>query len=89
MKTLFIISLPRSLSSLVFEVARLSLDLIEPSWTSHGEIMNNDRYIHYTGKSYDESLKYIRQEKENLAEEITKGALQSVHFRVNPAISKH
>ena len=64
MKTLFVLSLPRSLSTLVYHAARLSLELNEPTWTSDGEIMNNDRYIHYAGKGYDEGLKYIREEKE-------------------------
>jgi len=64
MKTLFILSLPRSLSTLVYHVARLSLELNEPGWTSDGEILNNDRYIHYGGKGYNESLKYIRKDRE-------------------------
>ena len=64
MKTLFVISLPRSLSTLVYHAARLSLSLNEPSWTSDGEIMNNDRYIQYNGKRDDVGIKYTRREKE-------------------------
>lgn len=64
MKTLFVISLPRSLSTLVYHAARLSLSLNEPTWTSDGEIMNNDRYIQYSGKRDDAGIKYTRREKE-------------------------
>lgn len=64
MKTLFVISLPRSLSTLVYHVARLSLSLSEPTWTTDGEIMNIDRYIQNNGKRDDNGIKYTRLEKE-------------------------
>lgn len=41
--SLFVISLPRSLSSAIFHMSRLALKLSEPDWTSDGEILNLDR----------------------------------------------
>ncbi len=35
--------MPRSLSTVVYHAARLSLDLREPAWTTDGEILNADR----------------------------------------------
>lgn len=43
--SLFIVSLPRSLSSRVFQYARLALGLKEPGWVSDGEILNPDRHL--------------------------------------------
>jgi hypothetical protein len=43
MKSLFVLSLPRSLSTIVYEAAQLSLGLRRPAWTSAGEILNVDR----------------------------------------------
>ncbi len=64
MKTLFVISLPRSLSTLVYHVARLSLSLNEPTWTTDGEILNIDRYILNNDKRDNCSIKFTRFEKE-------------------------
>jgi hypothetical protein len=44
MRSLFIVSLPRSLSSFTFQVCRIVLGLEEPVWTSDGEILNLDRF---------------------------------------------
>jgi hypothetical protein len=41
--SLFVLSLPRSLSSLLYLAAARSLGLAEPTWTSDGEILNRDR----------------------------------------------
>lgn len=41
--SLFVLSLPRSLSSLVYTVAARAVGLAEPGWTSDGEILNRDR----------------------------------------------
>jgi hypothetical protein len=41
--SLFVVSLPRSLSSLVYTAAVHSVGLAEPAWTSDGEILNRDR----------------------------------------------
>lgn len=62
MTSLFVLALPRTLSTLTFHVARLSLNLEEPLWTSDGEILNTDRYIHYAGARQNEGLKFIRAE---------------------------
>ncbi|HEY8107102.1 MAG TPA: hypothetical protein VIC70_00230 [Gaiellaceae bacterium] len=41
--SLFVVSLPRSLSSLLYIAAARAIGLVEPSWTSDGEILNRDR----------------------------------------------
>jgi len=41
--SLFVVSLPRSLSSLLYIAAARALGLSEPTWTSDGEILNRDR----------------------------------------------
>jgi hypothetical protein len=47
MRSLFILSLPRSYSSQTFHHARIALGLQSPIWTSDGEILNNDRSVLY------------------------------------------
>ena len=42
-RSLFVVSLPRSLSSLLYVAAAQSIGLAEPIWTSDGEILNRDR----------------------------------------------
>ena len=41
--SLFVLSLPRSLSSLLYVAAARAIGLAEPTWTSDGEILNRDR----------------------------------------------
>jgi hypothetical protein len=41
--SLFVVSLPRSLSSLLYVAASRASGLAEPGWTSDGEILNRDR----------------------------------------------
>ena len=41
--SLFVVSLPRSLSSLLYVAAAHAIGLAEPKWTSDGEILNRDR----------------------------------------------
>ncbi len=41
--SLFVVSLPRSLSSLLYVAASRALGLAEPAWTSDGEILNRER----------------------------------------------
>jgi hypothetical protein len=41
--SLFVLSLPRSLSSLLYIAAARAVGLAEPTWTSDGEILNRDR----------------------------------------------
>ena len=43
MRSLFVVSLPRSLSSLLYAAAARAVGLAEPAWTSDGEILNRDR----------------------------------------------
>ena len=64
MKSLFIVSLPRSLSTVVYHVARLALRLEEPIWTSDGEVLNYDRFTLRDEPAHDDGAKYVRQEKE-------------------------
>jgi hypothetical protein len=66
MKSLFVVSLPRSLSTVVYHVARLALGLKEPVWTSDGEVLNYDRFTLRDGPAHDVGAKYVRQEKEPL-----------------------
>lgn len=42
--SLFVVSLPRSLSGLSYAVSCHALGLSAPTWTSRGEILNTDRY---------------------------------------------
>ena len=43
LRSLFVVSLPRSLSSLLYSAAAHAVGLAEPTWTSDGEILNRDR----------------------------------------------
>lgn len=43
LRSLFVVSLPRSLSSLLYVAAAGAIGLAEPEWTSDGEILNRDR----------------------------------------------
>jgi hypothetical protein len=43
LSSLFVVSLPRSLSSLLYVAAAHAIGLAEPRWTSDGEILNRDR----------------------------------------------
>jgi hypothetical protein len=61
--SLFIVSLPRSLSSMTYYIARVVLGLNAPSWTSDGEILNIDRYALYPGPSHDTSIKFLLKER--------------------------
>lgn len=42
-RSLFVVSLPRSLSSLLYVAASQAIGLAEPAWTSDGEILNRER----------------------------------------------
>ncbi len=61
--SLFIVSLPRSLSSMTYYIARVVLGLNTPSWTTDGEILNLDRYALYPGPLHDTSIKFLLKEK--------------------------
>jgi hypothetical protein len=62
MKSLFVLALPRSLSTLIYHTARQALGLQEPSWTMDGEILNIDRMAHYRGLRFDEGVKFTTPE---------------------------
>ena len=62
MRSLFILSLPRSLSTLTYELARRALRLRTPSWTMDGEILNLDRMAMYRGPRIDECAKFTTEE---------------------------
>jgi hypothetical protein len=59
MRSLFVVGLPRSFSSIAYHVSRLALNLDEPAWTSDGEILNNDRFSFYGGPTDDAGVKYV------------------------------
>lgn len=67
MKSLLVVSLPRSLSTVVYHASRLALGLDEPIWTSDGEVLNNDRFAIYGGSTHDQGLKFVRREKDPLS----------------------
>ncbi len=58
MRSLFVVALPRSLSTLVYEAACTTLDLRSPSWTMDGEILNVDRMAAYGGPRFEEGAKF-------------------------------
>lgn len=60
--SLFIVSLPRSLSSMTYYIARVVLGLTAPSWTSDGEILNVDRFVLYPGPRHDTGIKFLLRE---------------------------
>ena len=64
MNSLFIVSLPRSMSSLTYHIARTVLGLNFPSWTSDGEIMNVDRYAFFSGPTHDTGIKFTVKEND-------------------------
>ncbi|MFL5386702.1 MAG: hypothetical protein ACJ8GN_29750 [Longimicrobiaceae bacterium] len=59
-RSLFVLALPRSLSSLTYQVARGALGLDEPVWTSDGEVLNSDRFVLHGGPGHDEGRKFTR-----------------------------
>lgn len=58
-ESLFIVSLPRSLSTLVYHKVRRAAGLDEPSWTSDGEVLNIDRNELMRGTNDESSCKYL------------------------------
>ena len=62
MRSLFILSLPRSFSSETFRLCRDALGLRAPIWTSEGEVLNNDRSVLYRGERFEEGLKFTTAE---------------------------
>jgi hypothetical protein len=65
MQSLFVVSLPRSLSTFVYQTAHQALHLQAPSWVEDGEILNVDRYRHYHGLRFDESAKFTTRARDS------------------------
>lgn len=65
--SLFVVSLPRSLSSRVHRAALEALGLRDPAWTSSGEILNGDRFVTHCGSPHDSGRKYVREEDDRRA----------------------
>lgn len=64
MQSLFVLGLPRTFSTQVYQLASNSLQLRQPSWVMDGEILNVDRYRHYHGLRFDESAKFTTPQRE-------------------------
>jgi hypothetical protein len=47
------------MSSLIYHQARACVGLREPTWTSDGELLNNDRFAMYGGLTDDSGVKFI------------------------------
>jgi hypothetical protein len=58
LRSLFLVSLPRSLSSLVYQVLLPALGLAEPVWTSDGEVLNLHRFVHLPVGSPEEGVRF-------------------------------
>jgi hypothetical protein len=64
LRSLFVVALPRSLSSMIYQAARVSLGLEEPSWTSEGEFLNADRFALIPGPNEHLSIKFTTESSE-------------------------
>lgn len=64
MRSLFVVSLPRSLSSLLYQALRRTLGLAEPVWTSDGEVLNLHRFAHLPDGSEVEGLRFTDPEQD-------------------------
>jgi hypothetical protein len=66
--SLFIVALPRSLSSLIFHAARQALALRQPEWTTDGEILNVRRFAMLAEAGPGEGvegLKYVERQRDS------------------------
>ena len=64
MHSLFIISLPRSLSSKTYTAVQTALGLKAPSWTTAGEILNVDRYVQLLEQVDGMGVKFTLRERD-------------------------
>lgn len=62
--SLFVLSLPRSLSTVVYHAACLSLDLSQPAWTTDGELLNSDRFARLPGDVDEPGSKFTLRERQ-------------------------
>lgn len=61
--SLFVLSLPRSLSTVVYHAACISLELCQPAWTTDGELLNADRFARSPdGDASEPGTKYTLRE---------------------------
>lgn len=58
LESLFVVSLPRSLSSFLYHVAKGALGLRQPRWTSEGEVLNIDRFVFQMAQPNDGGRKF-------------------------------
>jgi hypothetical protein len=63
-ESLFVVSLPRSLSSATYHLARIGLGCAEPAWATDGEILNLDRFALFPGPANDTGLKFTSRSPE-------------------------
>jgi hypothetical protein len=64
LRSLFVVALPTSLSSVVYKAARDCLGLQNPSWTSDGELLNADRFVLISEPSDALGRKFIVEKRE-------------------------
>lgn len=64
MRSLFVVSLPRSLSSLLYQTLRRTLGLAEPVWTSDGEVLNLHRFAHLPEGVEIEGLRFTAPDRD-------------------------
>lgn len=57
--SLFVLSLPRSLSTVVYHAACLSLGFSQPAWTTDGELLNSDRFARSPGDAAEPGVKFV------------------------------
>ena len=62
-RSLFIISLPRSLSTLINYHCRVALQLRSPGWADAGEVLNPDRILVSSGRLGNEAVKFTPPEQ--------------------------
>jgi hypothetical protein len=70
MKSLFVVSLPRSLSTTLYHSASRSLRLLEPAWTSGGEILNRERFSRRESRGAMGARFTVRESDPDLFEQV-------------------
>lgn len=63
-RSLFVVALPRSLSSIIYQALVKCTGLKEPIWTSDGEILNADRFVLLPGPNEHLSRKFTLERSE-------------------------
>ena len=59
--SIFLLSLPRSLSCRLYHSIRRALKFQEPTWTSDGEILNADRFVFLPAQQHDLGRKFTTE----------------------------